>query len=65
MDVVIRFQPSGLGASSATLTVYSNDLLGPHTVPVSGVAPAPRLVLAMADSGNMGPVAPAHSPMNP
>lgn len=56
MDVVIRFQPSGLGASSATLTVYSNDLLGPHTVPVSGVAPAPRLVLAMADSGNMGPV---------
>ncbi len=58
MDVVIRFQPSGLGASSATLTVYSNDLLGPHTVPVSGVAPAPRLVLAMADSGNMGPVCP-------
>jgi hypothetical protein len=54
LDVVIRFQPSSLGASSATFTVYSNDLLGPHTVPVSGVAPAPRLVLAMADSGNMG-----------
>jgi Pro-kumamolisin, activation domain len=55
MDVVIRFQPSSLGASGATLTAYSNDLLGPHTIPVSGTAPVPRLVLAMADSGNMGP----------
>ena len=51
---MIRFQPTSLGPSGATLTIYSNDLLGPHTVPVSGVAPAPRLVLAMADSGNMG-----------
>lgn len=55
MDIVIRFQPSSLGASGATLTIYSNDLLGPYIVSVSGVAPGPRLVLAMADSGNMGP----------
>lgn len=53
-DIVIRFQPTSPGPSGATLTIYSNDLLGPHTVAVSGVAPAPRLVLAMADSGNMG-----------
>jgi Pro-kumamolisin, activation domain len=55
MDIVIRFQPAGPGPSGGTLTIYSNDLLGPHTVPVSGTAPAPRLVLALADSGNMGP----------
>ena len=54
MDIVIRFRPSGAGGSSATLTFFSNDLLGPHTVSVTGTAPAPRLVLALADSGNMG-----------
>jgi len=54
MDIVIRFQPSSVGGASATLTLFSNDLLGPRTVSVSGVAPTPRLVLAMADSGNMG-----------
>jgi Pro-kumamolisin, activation domain len=54
MDIVIRFQPTGLGPSGATLTIYSNDLNAPHIVPISGVAPSPRLVLAMADSGNMG-----------
>jgi hypothetical protein len=51
MDIVIRFQPSGFGASAATLTIFSNDLLAPHTVSVSGSAAAPRLVVAIADDG--------------
>lgn len=54
VDVVIRFRPTSLGPKSATLTIFSNDLLGPHAIPVSGFAPAPRLVLAIANSGNFG-----------
>ncbi len=54
IDVVIRFQPTALGAVAATLTIYSNDLLGPRTIDVSGFAPAPRLVLSIADNGNFG-----------
>jgi hypothetical protein len=54
MDIVIRFQPSSLGASSATLTFFSNDLLGPNTVSVFGFTPAPQLVLTIADNGNFG-----------
>jgi hypothetical protein len=56
MDIVIRFQPSSLGASSATLTFFSNDLLGPHIVSVSGFTQAPRLVLAIADNGRFSDV---------
>jgi hypothetical protein len=51
IDVVIRFQPVSLGPHAATLTVHSNALLGPHTLSVSGMAPASRLVAAIADSG--------------
>ena len=51
MDIVIRFQPSGLGASNATLTFFSNDRLSPYTISVFGFTPAPRLVLAIADNG--------------
>jgi len=54
MDIVIRFQPTSLSGSSATLTFFSNDLLGPHTVSVSGSTQAPRLVLAIANSANFG-----------
>jgi hypothetical protein len=56
MDIVIRFQPSILGAGNATLTFFSNDLLGPHTVSMSGFAHAPRLVLAIADNGHFSDV---------
>ena len=56
LDVVVRFQPTGPGAHAGTLTITSNDLSGPHVVPVSGTAPAPRLVLVMADGGDFGPV---------
>ncbi len=51
MDIVIRFRPTSLGAHGATLTIFSNDLLAPHVVKVSGDAPAPRLVVAIADNG--------------
>ncbi len=55
IDVVIRFQPTSLGPQAVTLTVHSNALFGPHTLSVSGVAPAPRLVAAIADSGTFTP----------
>jgi len=54
MDIVIRFRPTSLSGSSATLTFFSNDLLGPHSVSVSGSTQAPRLVLAIANSANFG-----------
>ena len=56
LDVVIRFQPTTFGNKFATITIFSNDPAGPHVVRVSGVAPAPRLSLAIADSGNFGKV---------
>lgn len=56
MDIVIRFRPDSLGAHTATLTIFSNDLLAPHTVFVSGSAPAPRLDLAIADHGRFADV---------
>ncbi|MBV8813298.1 MAG: choice-of-anchor D domain-containing protein [Verrucomicrobia bacterium] len=51
IDVVIRFQPTSIGLHTATLTVHSNALFGPHTLSVSGLAPAPRLVAVIAGNG--------------
>jgi hypothetical protein len=56
IDVAVRFAPLTLGAKSATITVFSDDPAGPHTVQVSGLAPAPRLSLIIANSGNFGRV---------
>lgn len=53
--VPIRFQPVALGARNGTITIFSNDPASPATVPVSGFAPAPRLAVAIADSGSFGP----------
>jgi hypothetical protein len=50
----VRFQPTTLGAHSGTITIFSDDPASPATVAVSGVAPAPRLALALADTGNFG-----------
>jgi hypothetical protein len=36
---------------SGTITVFSDDPKGPHKIPVSGDAPAPRLSLVIADKG--------------
>ena len=56
LDVAIRFQPTAPGPVGATLTILSNDLLAPHTVSVSGFAPAPKANLIIADSGSFGDV---------
>jgi hypothetical protein len=54
MDIVIRFHPTSLGLHNATLTIFSNDLGGPHTIPVSGTTPPPKLLAAIAHNGNFG-----------
>lgn len=41
----IRFAPTGFGPAAGTITVTSNDPGSPHTVNVSGDAPAGRLVV--------------------
>jgi hypothetical protein len=56
IDVVVRFQPSSFGSKSGTITILSNDPAGPHTVAVSGVAPAPKANLILADTGSFGDV---------
>jgi kumamolisin len=44
--VPIRFQPTGIGAFSGTITVSSSDPAGPKHVHVSGVAPAGKLAVS-------------------
>ena len=53
-EVTLRFQPTSFGIKTATITLISNDPAGPRTVNVSGVAPPPRLVLMIANSGSFG-----------
>jgi photosystem II stability/assembly factor-like uncharacterized protein len=53
-EVTIRFQPASFGAKAATITLISNDPAGARTVAVSGFAPAPRLALVIANTGNFG-----------
>jgi len=45
LDLPIRFAPTGFGPAAGTITVTSNDPGSPHTVNVSGDAPAGRLVV--------------------
>ncbi|HEX8236070.1 MAG TPA: choice-of-anchor D domain-containing protein [Abditibacteriaceae bacterium] len=52
----VRFQPSSLGAKSATITLTSNDPARRRAIRVSGVAPAPQLNLMIANSGSFGNV---------
>jgi hypothetical protein len=56
VELPIRFMPTNLGTTFATLTVISNDPNGPVSVQVSGNAPAPRLALALANTGDFGNV---------
>ena len=56
LEVWVRFQPTSLGAKVGTLTLQADDPISSHKVSVSGTAPAPRLVLLAADSGNFGAV---------
>lgn len=56
IDLPIRFQPASFGTKLATLTVNSSAPGGPRNIAVSGTAPAPRLNLMTADTGNFGNV---------
>jgi hypothetical protein len=46
LDVPIRFAPTAIGPAGATIQVTSSDPDSPHTVQVSGEAPAGRLVVS-------------------
>ena len=56
IDLPIRFQPSAFGGAAAVLTIVSNDPTSPSTLVVSGVCPAPRLTLILANTGDFGKV---------
>jgi photosystem II stability/assembly factor-like uncharacterized protein len=57
IDVAIRFQPlAPYGAKAGAITILSNDEAGPHVVPVSGVVPAPKANLIIANTGSFGDV---------
>jgi hypothetical protein len=58
IDVVIRFQPSGLtlGSQTATVTIFSNELFSPHTITVTGNVVTPRLTLLIANDGDFGKI---------
>jgi hypothetical protein len=45
IDVPIRFQPGSFGPKSGIVTVTSDDPSGPHTITVSGTAPAGKLTV--------------------
>ena len=57
IDVVIRFQPSTPdGSKVGTITILSDDPAGPHAIAVSGIAPAPKANLIIANTGSFGDV---------
>jgi hypothetical protein len=45
IEVPIRFQPAIHGAQSATITVFSDDPGGPHTIALSGNVPSGKLAV--------------------
>ncbi len=45
IEVPIRLKPTALGAQSATITVFSDDPAGAHTIALSGNAPAGKLAV--------------------
>jgi hypothetical protein len=53
IEVPIRFQPAVRGAQSATITVFSNDPAGPHTIALSNL---PSGKLAVTGSTYFGEV---------
>ncbi len=51
IEVVIRFRPLSYGPKAGTVTIISDDPIGPHTISVFGDCPAPRLSLILANAG--------------
>jgi protein involved in polysaccharide export with SLBB domain len=45
LEIPVRFQPTSIGAKNATITIVSDDPLGPRTVIVSGNVPAGKLAI--------------------
>ncbi len=45
LELPIRFQPTSIGAKTATITIDSDDPLGPRTITVSGDVPAGKLAI--------------------
>ncbi|HEX4067346.1 MAG TPA: choice-of-anchor D domain-containing protein [Acidobacteriaceae bacterium] len=45
LEIPIRFEPTSIGAKTATITIDSDDPLGPRTLAVSGDVPAGRLAI--------------------
>jgi hypothetical protein len=45
LDLPIRFAPAAIGTATGTITVTSSDPDSPHTVQVTGTAPAGQLVV--------------------
>lgn len=56
VNVPVRFRPQVRGTVSGSLEIVTNDPSSPLTVRVRGTAPAPRLVLSIADDGDFGAV---------
>jgi hypothetical protein len=56
IEIPIRFQPTSFGAKAASITVASDDPASPKTIRLTGIAPAPRLVTILPDSGDFGDV---------
>lgn len=56
LEVVLRFRPSSFGPKAGSFTIISDDPAGAHVVNMTGVAPAPRANLIVADTGNFGKV---------
>jgi len=56
IDIPIRFAPLSLSSKIGTITIFSNDPASPHVVRVSGDAPASKLNLIIANTGNFGNV---------
>jgi hypothetical protein len=56
MDVEVRFKPVSHGLKTGKIKIFSNDPASPHVIDVSGECPAPRLSLAIANTGNFGKV---------
>lgn len=56
----LRYQPLAFGPATATITVFTSDPDSPAHIGVRGAAPAPRLVLSIADHGDFGHVCVDH-----
>jgi hypothetical protein len=57
VDFTVRYVPSGIASETATIRILSNDPNAPVVdLSATGVPGAPRLVTAIADSGDFGAV---------